>query len=121
MSAYTGWFFFQVKALPGLGTTIDVVLVNGRLCEGATMILAGTEGPIVTPIRGLLMPQPMKELRVKVSFKCSGERILDYDWSRYFLTVGAELIIAKGSEFLFLKKDREILQLFIGIAISVHA
>lgn len=59
----------EVKALPGLGTTIDVVLVNGRLCEGATMILAGTEGPIVTPIRGLLMPQPMKELRVKNQYE----------------------------------------------------
>ena len=57
---------FQVKAIPGLGTTVDVILVNGKLSEGETMIIAGTEGPITTQIRGLLMPQPMKELRVKV-------------------------------------------------------
>lgn len=57
----------QVKALPGLGTTVDVILVNGILHEGDTIILAGTEGPIVTQIRGLLMPKPMKEIRVKVS------------------------------------------------------
>ena len=57
---------FQVKALPGLGTTIDVILVNGKLCEGDQIVIAGTEGPIVTQIRGLLMPQPMRELRVKV-------------------------------------------------------
>ena len=56
----------QVKALPGLGTTIDVVLVNGRIKEGDTMILAGQEGVIVTRVRDLLMPQPLKELRVKV-------------------------------------------------------
>lgn len=57
----------QVKAIHGLGTTIDVILVNGKIREGETIVTAGTEGPIVTQIRGLLMPQPMKELRVKVS------------------------------------------------------
>lgn len=58
----------EVKAIAGLGTTIDVILVNGRLREGQTMILAGTEGPITTQIKALLMPQPMKELRVKNAF-----------------------------------------------------
>ena len=59
----------QVKALPGLGTTIDVVLVNGRIKEGDTMILAGQEGVITTRVRDLLMPQPLRELRVKVKKK----------------------------------------------------
>lgn len=59
----------EVKALPGLGTTIDVVLVNGTLKEGDTMVLAGQEGVIVTPIRGLLMPQPLRELRVKNAYE----------------------------------------------------
>lgn len=58
----------EVKAIPGLGTTIDVILINGILKEGDTMILAGTDGPVVTQIRSLLMPQPMRELRVKVSY-----------------------------------------------------
>lgn len=52
--------------IEGLGTTIDVVLVNGVLHEGDTIVVCGLQGPIKTTIRALLTPHPMKELRVKV-------------------------------------------------------
>ncbi|KAL4230387.1 Translation Initiation Factor 5B [Mactra antiquata] len=58
----------EVKAIHGLGTTIDVILVNGKLKEGDQIVIAGTEGPIVTQIRGCLMPQPMRELRVRAQY-----------------------------------------------------
>merc|ERR1719409_1003890 len=54
----------EVKNIEGLGTTIDVVLVNGELKEGDQIVLAGLDGAIVTTIRALVTPQPMKEMRV---------------------------------------------------------
>ena len=45
----------EVKAIGGFGTTIDVCLVNGRLKFGQTIILPGTEGPIVTTVRVRLL------------------------------------------------------------------
>ncbi|WOK98614.1 eukaryotic translation initiation factor 5B-like [Canna indica] len=58
----------EVKVIEGLGTTIDVVLVNGILHEGDQIVVCGMQGPIVTNIRALLTPHPMKELRVKGSY-----------------------------------------------------
>ncbi len=54
--------------MEGLGTTIDVILVNGVLNEGDTIVVCGMNGPITTTIRALLTPQPMKEMRVKGSY-----------------------------------------------------
>ncbi|XP_022727110.1 eukaryotic translation initiation factor 5B-like [Durio zibethinus] len=58
----------EVKVIEGLGTTIDVVLVNGVLHEGDQIVVCGLQGPIVTTIRALLTPHPMKELRVKGTY-----------------------------------------------------
>eukprot|EP00124_Ichthyophonus_hoferi_P003731 Ihof_evm1s344 gene=Ihof_evmTU1s344 len=59
----------EVKMIQGLGTTVDVILSQGVLRTGDTIVVSGLDGPIVTSIRALLMPQPMKELRVKSAYQ----------------------------------------------------
>ena len=58
----------EVKVIPGLGTTIDVVLINGVIHDSDTIVVCGINGPIVTPIRALLTPKAMKELRIKSDY-----------------------------------------------------
>lgn len=55
----------EVKVIEGLGTTIDIILTGGTISEGNTIMVVGLEGPIVTTIRALLTPHPMREMRVK--------------------------------------------------------
>ncbi|OWF43780.1 eukaryotic translation initiation factor 5B-like [Mizuhopecten yessoensis] len=93
----------EVKALHGLGTTIDVILVNGKLREGDLMVVPGTEGPIVTQIRGLLMPQPMRELRVKSQWEhhkevlaAQGVKIIAKDMEK--AVAGLPLYVAKNQD-----------------------
>lgn len=50
----------EVKTVEGLGSTVDVVLVNGQLSEGDRIVVCGRFGPIETKIRSILTPQPLK-------------------------------------------------------------
>lgn len=58
----------EVKAIDGLGMTVDVLVVNGHLREGDRAVFCTLEGPIVTEIRGLLTPPPSREMRIKSEY-----------------------------------------------------
>ncbi|XP_045061583.1 LOW QUALITY PROTEIN: eukaryotic translation initiation factor 5B [Coregonus clupeaformis] len=106
----------EVKALPGMGTTIDVILINGVLREGMTIIVPGVEGPIVTQIRGLLLPPPMKELRVKNQYEkhkevstAQGVKILGKDLEKTL--AGLPLLVAHKEDEVAVLRDELVREL----------
>jgi len=59
----------EVKVLESVGTTIDVVLVNGTIHVGDKIVIGGLLGPIKTVVKIILLPKPMKEMRVKCEYE----------------------------------------------------
>lgn len=58
----------EVKAITGLGTTLDVILYDGEIKRGDWLIIGGKE-PIVTKIKALLKPPALSELRAEKTFE----------------------------------------------------
>ncbi len=53
----------EVKMIEGYGTTIDCILVDGKIKKDDQIVLLGFKGPIVTKVKAILTPHPMKEMR----------------------------------------------------------
>lgn len=58
----------EVKEVKGLGTTIDVILYDGVIRVGDSLIIGG-KTPLVTKIKSLLRPPALKELRIEKKFE----------------------------------------------------
>ena len=59
----------EIKEIQGLGTTIDINLVNGKLKEADSIVVAGYEEPIQTHVKALIAPLAMKGSRVKSHYE----------------------------------------------------
>ncbi|MCR8433606.1 MAG: translation initiation factor IF-2 [Crenarchaeota archaeon] len=53
----------EVRKIPGAGTVIDVILVDGKIRAGDWLIVGGKNGVIRTTIRSLFIPKPLDEIR----------------------------------------------------------
>ncbi len=58
----------EVKEERGLGTTLDVILYDGTVSVGDDIAMASRDGIIETKVRSLLMPSPLKEIRIEERF-----------------------------------------------------
>ncbi len=54
----------ECNKIEGMGATIDIILVSGTLKIGDNICVLGFEGPIITTIKGLYIPQELKELKL---------------------------------------------------------
>ncbi|MFX1285283.1 MAG: translation initiation factor IF-2 [Promethearchaeota archaeon] len=53
----------EVKKEVGMGTTLDVILFDGIIKQDSQIVLAGTDGPILTSVRAILVPKELDEIR----------------------------------------------------------
>jgi translation initiation factor 5B len=94
----------EVKELRGLGTTLDVILYDGEIKKGDWMIIGGKE-PIVTKIKALLKPRPLKEMRVEKQFEN-----IDYVSAASGIKISAPNLdnVVAGSPVAFVSDERKI-------------
>ena len=74
----------EVKEEHGLGVTVDVIIYDGHIKRGDTIVVGSIESkPIVTRVKALLKPRPLEEIRfstrkfinVKEVYAASGVKI----------------------------------------------
>ncbi len=53
----------EVKEEPGMGKTADVIIYEGTIKVGDTVVVGTLEGSIVTRVKGLFQPMPLDEMR----------------------------------------------------------
>jgi len=53
----------EVKEEKGLGKAIDVILYDGKLKQNDTIVIGSLNEPIVTRVKALFIPSPLKEMK----------------------------------------------------------
>ena len=54
----------ECNKIEGLGATIDIILVNGKLKIDDKICCLSFKGPITTKVKGLYIPEELKELKL---------------------------------------------------------
>ena len=55
----------EVKDTKGIGITLDVIIYDGTLRVGDSIVIGGIDNPIVTKVKGLFQPADLQEMREK--------------------------------------------------------
>ncbi|RLI97293.1 MAG: translation initiation factor IF-2 [Candidatus Aenigmatarchaeota archaeon] len=93
----------EVKEVRGLGTTIDTVIHDGSAKKNDYLVIAGNE-PIVTKIKALLVPEPLRDIRAERKFKPIDK--VEAAMGVKIVAPGLDKAIA-GSEFMIVSTEEE--------------
>ena len=94
----------EVKDVRGFGTTLDVIVYNGSVRTGDYAVI-GSRQPVATKVKALLLPKPMKELRVERQF----DSVDEVTAAAGVKVAGPDMdnVIA-GSPIIFVRRESEI-------------
>ncbi|MHC1570655.1 MAG: translation initiation factor IF-2 [Methermicoccaceae archaeon] len=93
----------EVKEERGFGITADVILYDGVLSVGDTVVLGGVDEPVLTRVRALLKPRPLRETRAERTFEhvkdvcaAAGVRLVAPDLER--VLAGSPMRVVVGGD-----------------------
>jgi translation initiation factor 5B len=103
----------EVKEEHGIGKTLDIVLYDGTIRKGDTILLAGSKGPIITKVKSILVPKPLTDIRinkteygqVEIVYAAAGIKIVANNIDEAL--AGSPLIVIRSENDL----EKEILKL----------
>ncbi len=93
----------EVKEVRGLGTAIDAVIHDGSATKNDYLVIGGKE-PIVTKIKALLVPEPLRDIRVEHKFKPIDK--VEAAMGVKIVAPGLDKVIA-GSELMIVPTEEE--------------
>eukprot|EP01130_Rhizamoeba_saxonica_P015368 TRINITY_DN6878_c0_g1_i1.p1 TRINITY_DN6878_c0_g1~~TRINITY_DN6878_c0_g1_i1.p1 ORF type:complete len:499 (-),score=105.59 TRINITY_DN6878_c0_g1_i1:45-1541(-) len=94
----------EVEILDGLGPTVDVILTNGKLKRGDKLVLCGLNGPILTSIRSILVPEDMKEMKSGSKYNSHCKEVEAVCGVKLWAK-NLEEVVSGSSVFVYTKKD----------------
>jgi translation initiation factor 5B len=104
----------EVKKIEGLGTTIDCIISDGKLCEQDKIILCGTNGPIITKIQSILVIPPLREIRLKANSKYPYVRTKEIKASMGIKIVATDLNnVVAGSQLYVIRPGDNVEQMMV--------
>lgn len=101
----------EIKEEQGLGMTMDVILYDGKMSVGDTLVIGGVDAPVVTKVKILVEPKPLAEMRDKKTkfsstkevIAATGVKIVAVDVDK--VIAGMPIRVAKKDELERIKEE----------------